>query len=299
MDGRSKLNLRVISMTGTGNTARFLIWWTGLLALFNLGPVQARGQEFPYADHAWASLTPGLVGGGLVLWGRGLASGYGPIGLDELQRLRPEQVNALDRMAVDQWSPRWRRGSDWMLAALLAGTAVTVGVEGARAWNDGRGEDALSLAGMTVGVAALTVGLTTVTKALAGRIRPYAYNGSMSPEERFRVTSREGPDVFFSFFSGHASFAFAAATFSSTLVTDIHGSSTASNLMWGGTLGLAGLTAYARVRAGMHFPTDVLVGGVVGAAVGILLPRSFQKEEEDLAHALSSPLQFSLRVPFG
>ena len=81
-----------------------------------------------------------------------------------------------------------------------------------------------------------------------------------SPEERLRVTSEEGRDVFFSFFSGHASMAFAAATFSSTLVSDIHGSSGWTDLMWGSTLGLAGLTAYARVRAGMHFPTDVMVG---------------------------------------
>ena len=88
MDGRSTLNLGGISMTRTGKRARVLLWWTGLFALINLGPVQARGQEFPYSDHAWASLAPGLVGGGLVLWGHGLANGYRPIGLEDLQRLR-------------------------------------------------------------------------------------------------------------------------------------------------------------------------------------------------------------------
>ena len=39
-------------------------------------------------------------------------------------------------------------------------------------------------------------------------------------------------------------------------------------------MSVAALTAYARVAAGRHFPSDVIVGAVVGAAIGHLVPRS-------------------------
>lgn len=32
------------------------------------------------------------------------------------------------------------------------------------------------------------------------------------------------------------------------------------------------MTGYARVRASMHNPTDVLAGGLLGAACGVLIP---------------------------
>jgi len=32
------------------------------------------------------------------------------------------------------------------------------------------------------------------------------------------------------------------------------------------------LTGFLRVRAGEHFPTDVILGGLVGTASGILVP---------------------------
>ena len=37
---------------------------------------------------------------------------------------------------------------------------------------------------------------------------------------------------------------------------------------------MAALTAYGRVAAGRHFPSDLIVGGIVGAAIGHLVPRS-------------------------
>jgi undecaprenyl-diphosphatase len=50
------------------------------------------------------------------------------------------------------------------------------------------------------------------------------------------------------------------------------------------TLGLAtALTAfvsYERVRAGDHFPTDVIAGSMAGAAIGILVPHLHRHKEE-------------------
>jgi membrane-associated phospholipid phosphatase len=94
-------------------------------------------------------------------------------------------------------------------------------------------------------------------------------------EERHTIDSE---DAFFSFYSGHVAAAFTAATFVSKVFTDIHGKSVWSTLLWGSSLSLASLTGYARVKSGMHFPTDALVGAAVGFAVGYLIPVLHKKK---------------------
>jgi undecaprenyl-diphosphatase len=50
------------------------------------------------------------------------------------------------------------------------------------------------------------------------------------------------------------------------------------------TLGVAtALTAfvsYERVRAGQHFPTDVIAGSMPGAAIGVLVPHLHRNKQE-------------------
>jgi membrane-associated phospholipid phosphatase len=63
-------------------------------------------------------------------------------------------------------------------------------------------------------------------------------------------------------------------------------------------LALALLTGHLRVRAGMHYPTDVLVGTVVGAAVGLGVPLAQQVEvsiqpDEILGMGLGASLGFA------
>ena len=60
--------------------------------------------------------------------------------------------------------------------------------------------------------------------------------------------------------------------FMSRVFTDIRGRSTTSDVLWASSLSVASLTAYARVKAGMHYPSDVLVGAAVGTAIGLAVP---------------------------
>jgi membrane-associated phospholipid phosphatase len=41
----------------------------------------------------------------------------------------------------------------------------------------------------------------------------------------------------------------------------------------GGSLALAAVTGWLRVRAGRHYPTDVLAGAALGSLIGWLVPR--------------------------
>jgi hypothetical protein len=65
---------------------------------------------------------------------------------------------------------------------------------------------------------------------------------------------------------------FAAGVSGSLLFTQTSNDRAARATVWGTELFLASLTAGLRVRAGRHFPTDVLVGILVGTGVGLADP---------------------------
>jgi len=108
----------------------------------------------------------------------------------------------------------------------------------------------------------LASALTDVSKQLVLRPRPYTY------------TSPNGsPDDVHSFFSGHAS-STAVAAFTAARLVDLQNDlPTAARVgLYGGAAALSLGVGSLRVAAGMHFPTDVLAGAAVGAALGIVIP---------------------------
>ena len=286
---------------------RFLAIWFALHSFLSLGfsPIlfpgsglRAQDLPAPHEIRGWDALLLPL-GAGLSGYGLWLGERQEPLAPEDFRGLDPGDINVFDRPATKNWSPAWSRVSD-VSAALVAGWAVTLaGYEGARYLVDGNGSEALVLATVFGEATLLTLGVTAVVKPLVGRKRPFAYNDSFTPEERFRIGSSRPGEVSRSFFSGHTSSAFAAAAFSSALFEDFYGTDAASRLVWGSTLSLATLTAVARVKAGMHFPTDVVVGALVGGAIGYLVPFAHRKEGPDGPPALLAPVHIGLRVPVG
>lgn len=110
-------------------------------------------------------------------------------------------------------------------------------------------------------VISFTAALTGITKAAFRRPRPRTYAGD--PDY---VNSESG---FESFYSGHA--AMAAAALASTAFS-MNLRKQGSTWPWVVAAGTGAAISIARVAAGMHFYSDVLVGLGVGTAVGILVP---------------------------
>jgi membrane-associated phospholipid phosphatase len=111
--------------------------------------------------------------------------------------------------------------------------------------------------------------LTTLTKEIVRRPRPYTY--SLDPVVR-EFAAAEGSEAYVSFYSGHASAAHAAALSGSLLYSARTRELWARHFMWGGEFLLAGVTAQLRVRAGRHYRTDVWAGSLLGAATGLVIP---------------------------
>ena len=82
-----------------------------------------------------------------------------------------------------------------------------------------------------------------------------------------------------SFFSGHTSHSFAAATFSTVVFADLYPESRYRYLVGVTAYGLSSAVGVSRVLAGRHFVSDVVVGAAWGSLVGWLVPHLYQQEQ--------------------
>ncbi len=163
--------------------------------------------------------------------------------------------------------------------AMPVAMGVIGGVRGAE---DGR---ALGQAGtwFVLGTQAVSINasLTHVVKHAVRRPRPYTYDDGWRAELQAELDAGAyvEADHQLSFYSGHSS---AAGAWSFALAHAVavtsEGSTAARALPYLLATGVTATTGALRVRAHKHFPSDVLVGGLAGAAVGILVVEAHRGE---------------------
>jgi membrane-associated phospholipid phosphatase len=237
-----------------------------LLPMTNLS---AQDRQFPYELNNWdLFLLP--AGIGLSSLSNNLVEKVDPITLEEIDSLDRNDVFGFDRCATNYWSLEWSERSDKYRDYLIYPTLLSF----VPSLLQGEFNNSVTMATMVVESYFLLRGATYLTKVAVQRKRPFLYNTDLSTEERFR----NDEDDVFSFYSGHTAVAFFTATFLSKVATDIYGEYTVTRFLWGSTLAVAALTGYARIRAGEHYPTDVVAGAAVGCAVGYFVPVLHRKE---------------------
>jgi membrane-associated phospholipid phosphatase len=172
------------------------------------------------------------------------------------------ELISLDDEGHNTFSRRAAHISDALLAASLAAPAVYLT---GSTIDDADGDRLLIYAESMAINAALAQG----AKRLVQRPRPYQY--SKDPTV-MRYAKSQGDDGWMSFYSGHASLSFGAAVTGAYLLGASSESKYARGVAWGVGLMAASATATLRVRAGKHFYSDVVVGAVMGMAVGYIVP---------------------------
>lgn len=211
------------------------------------------------SDHAlkpWREAA--IAGGGGALYGFSLWK-HGqhrmlPVPVVDRARLLP-----IDRVATRQWSTAAHRSSNVLFGVATAATLTTAII-------NQRGEQPLLPVVVIMESGLFSAGLTNTVKELVRRPRPYLYNGAV-PSSAYHP----GDDAA-SFWSGHTA-NMAAITFAgASLVQRSEASPGLKTITWIGAAVAPAAMGYLRVRAGRHFPTDVLTGYVVGAAVGFAVP---------------------------
>jgi undecaprenyl-diphosphatase len=193
--------------------------------------------------------------------------------------IRPQQPASnvkllwIDKLAINQTpSSTWGTVSNLGLIGAGIFAAVDPILSGRRDGLSAGFVDAV----MYAEAIALTAGMTDIAKMAIRRPRPSAYVEQARLDvvyagrtDRPSITDTNSA---LSFFSGHAAI---VATVGATATYLAFARSPGKTRPWI-TLGVAtlltGLTSYARVRAGKHFPTDVIAGSLAGAGIGSLVP---------------------------
>jgi len=145
----------------------------------------------------------------------------------------------------------------------------------------------------------LANGIKEWTKLLVYRARPYMYFDDY-PEDKL-----EDGDWNCSFPSGHTTLAFASAAFTTMVFCQCFPDSNWKYAVAGISFGMASITGGLRMASGNHFFTDVLVGAVLGTAVGFAVPymhtknfySKFEKKSKS-GQASVTPAGFSFTYNF-
>lgn len=229
-------------------------------ALLAAQPTAARAQDASDPGGPALAIRP-AVDGAVIATALALAGVAGLVHVDTEKRWEHELL-PIDDPVKRNFSAGAARASDMLLTlAVLTPLAVDAG----RGLDAAMGQRTL-VYGETM---AVSLALNAATKYLVARPRPYVYNEDPLVEAYARGQDR---DSRLSFYSGHAATSFAAAVAGAYLFSQSSADPTARTAVWATGLALAGATSNLRVRGGKHFYSDVLIGSVVGAGVGLAVP---------------------------
>jgi membrane-associated phospholipid phosphatase len=258
---------------------------TAIILQLVLYPSDFNAQEMvtPYSLH-WKKESMLIAGGTLSLGAsqylRNRMTLFTP---EELESIDVEYLNELDRQATYMDFPRASHYSDYFMTTAQA---LPVFFLAGKKTRNHFGQIAL-LYGETM---LINTGLTMTIKYAVRRPRPYVYQLGV---EGSRVQSINAQS---SFVSGHTSTVAAASFFMAKVYSDFHPDSAWKPVIWTAAAIAPAVTGYLRVRSGRHYPTDVLGGYVLGAAIGYLVPELHKSRGDKTSNLTISALPQSLHV---
>jgi undecaprenyl-diphosphatase len=212
---------------------------------------------------------------------------YGTLeAINSTGEIRPQQIApnfdtnhlvAIDRGAVTQTpDPSARSRSTIGLGIAAAYAVIDPILSGVRERNVQTGLADFFMYAESV---SFTLAMTSIVKMAVRRPRPIAYIDANAHKNDDPPYSNSSTDSALSFFSGHAAL---TATISSTATYLAFVRSPHTARPWITLVAGVGLTTFVsieRVRAGQHFPTDVIAGAIAGAGIGLVVPHLHRTDE--------------------
>ncbi|WP_116106627.1 phosphatase PAP2 family protein [Lewinella sp. IMCC34191] len=226
-----------------------------LLLLVGTLPGQAQ-LESPYQLSLPRELGISLAGAGSVTAGYFLNHATDEVVLSSLSL---PKVPSFDRTSLGRDSESAATGSDIVAYGSLL-LPVTLMADKRMA------TDVKQLTIIFAETMLLNQGLTDIIKGLAKRPRPYLYDASLPADRVVSAYDRS------SFLSNHTSTVAAATFFVGRVFADYHPDSKLKPYVWVATATLPAVGGLLRVRAGQHFPSDVVAGYALGAIMGYTIP---------------------------
>ena len=251
-----------------------------------ISPLENRDSGHVYRMNYWRSIGFSALATAANLYAiPNLIKDKKPLTDAELASLNPGIFSDLDKWALQQEIDQDRRGkidvtSDRLLTLTSIGAAALFLDKNIR-------KDWLRILTLYVETSAATFSFYNWSPFGAlfnNKIRPLAYYDNFPLELRKDGNSRN------SFYSGHVANAAASTFFMAKVYSDYHPELGGKKYLLYGLATLPPLLiSYLRVKALFHFPSDCLVGLIIGGTVGVVVPETHRnKNKKGLAFGLSS-----------
>jgi len=252
------------------------------ISLFALSFILSYGFSFSQSTNSEPfELSPGKeaaiigVGAAVGITALLIISNNDKLMEEGMKSISPEQVWEFDRIAIGPYREDVLGDALVYSSFLLPLTFLA---------NDDAKEDFGTLSLMYGEVVLLNAGINGLFKGLTTRNRPFLYDENSPTEEKYKVDARH------SFYSGHTSFAASNSFFTARVFSEYLTDNTAQVFIWSAAALIPAVTGFSRVNTHNHFPTDVIVGYIVGAAIGYLIPELHKYENTNDESA--APAQF-------
>ena len=187
------------------------------------------------------------------------------LSIDKISALNPLDVNKFDRIAIGTTQDD-DLGDGLLFASYLMPFTFLA--------NDDARKDFGNLAIMYGEVLLINASINGIIKGLTKRIRPFAYHKESPLDEKATVNAR------LSFYSGHVSITAANSFFTATVLNEYLTNKTTKAIIWTAAFLYPAVVGFSRINTHWHFPTDVIVGYIVGAAIGYLIPLIHKRGDE-------------------
>ncbi len=218
-----------------------------------------QAQESPYQLDWGREATIIGLSAGTMIGNHFLHQSIPTLTRQQIETLDRGKVWGFDRGATRNWSTSASDASD--IALFTAGfIPFALG-----ATNSIR-RDYLNVGVLFLETLLVNTALTDLTKGVARRYRPLVYNPDAPLESKTATSAR------LSFYSGHTSGSAAFTFFAAKVFSDHFPESKWKPVIWTVASVLPATTGYLRYRAGKHYPSDVIIGYLAGAAVGYFVP---------------------------
>ena len=265
-------------MNFLSNSFKYLVFWKALIFLgIFFTPITSQAQNVTDSSKIYnvnRYWSAALGGAGILISQEMIRrmGGAEDIPKEEILALDKYDVNSFDRIALEQDNIEYRheahRISDYVLiGSVLLPITLFIDKKIRKHWLD------VSL--MYLESQALTANLYVLAgPTLIERFRPVTYyNSEIDMNELIPGRNKH------SWFSGQTANTATGTFFWAKVLTDFHPEWKGKWKIWAAAAVPPAYVGYLRYRALKHFPTDIIMGFIVGGGSGILIPHLHKKKE--------------------
>ncbi|WP_009036329.1 phosphatase PAP2 family protein [Indibacter alkaliphilus] len=210
------------------------------------------------------------LGAGTYLFANSLDDSRTPLTAEQANAFTHKDVNWFDRSATYKYNPQLRDVSDQLGAFALVAPLALLADKGVR-------RDFATVGTMFVQTRLFASATATISKRSITRYRPYIYNPNVSYEDKIAKDPGQ------SFFAQQTTSVFSTAVFVATVFGDYHPDSKFKPWVWAGSLAAATAISVVRYETGIHYTSDILVGALVGSAIGYGIPKLHKTKDRNLS----------------